>query len=214
MHAADYNNPHTDPCRQILADNAAYYRQRGTLLLGVLRYRFNYIDSNAVRNNQLRWDTSAPSRLFDVAGRGGSPYLLCDVAVAAALADSVSSGNVRFKLDPASIFTNTGAVLSSASIDFGDGGAARFCTPGQEVAVSYCTAGPKVLRFVLSYTDGSQFTTCSRLYVPQAACVSNRGDNFVAPCRLENITASVPYQGSAGQAQVSYYYSTNPLKGL
>lgn len=82
-----------------------------------------------MRNNQLRWDTSAPSRLFDVAGRSGSPYLLGEVAVAAALVDS-STGTVSFRLDPASIFTNTGAALSSASIDFGDGGAVQTCTPG------------------------------------------------------------------------------------
>ena len=118
LHAAAYNNPHTDPCRQVLSDNATHYWQRDTLLLGVLRYRFNYIDSNAVRNGQLRWDTSAPSKLFDVPGRSGSPYLLREVAVAAALADSTRTGDLRFRLDPASCFTNAGAALSSASIDY------------------------------------------------------------------------------------------------
>ena len=125
----------------MLVDNAVYNRQRGTVLLGVLRYRFNYIDSSAVRNNQLRRDTSAPSRLFNVAGRSGSPYLLGEVVVAAALVDSSSTGTVSFRLDPASIFTNTGAALSSASIDFGDGGAVQTCTPGQILTVSYSTVG-------------------------------------------------------------------------
>lgn len=184
MHMADYNNTGTEPCRQVLADNAAYYRKQGTVLLGVLRYRFNYIDSNAVRNNQLRWDTSAPSKLFDVAGRSGSPYLLAEVAVAAALADSSRTGSVSFRLDPASVFTNTGTTLSSASIDFGDGGQARPCTPGQTITVSYGTAGKKVLRYMLTYSDGSQFTTYSSLYVPSAA-VFSRGSNFVDPCLTE-----------------------------
>lgn len=211
MHMADYNNPRTEPCRQLLADNARYNRERGTVLIGVLRYRFNYIDSNAVRNNQLRWDTSAPSKLFDVAGRSGSPYLLAEVAVAAALADSSSSGTVNFQLDPASIFTNTGAALSSASIDFGDGSPSRACTPGQTITVSYNTAGHKVLRYVLTYADGSQFTTCSGLYVRRAA-VYSRGPNFIDPCRIVPLTASIPFQGGLGQAQVSYYYSTMPQK--
>ena len=211
LHMADYNNDGVDPCRQVLADNARYYWERGTVLLGALRYRFNYIDSNAVRNNQLRWDTSAPSQLFDVPGRSGSPYLLREVAIAAALADSSKTGTVNFQLDPASIFTNTGVALSSANIDFGDGNPARSCVPGQTVTVSYAKAGRKVLRYVLTYADGSQFTTYSGLYVAQAA-VYNRGANFVDPCRLTPLTASIPYLGIAGQAQVSYYYSTNPLK--
>lgn len=82
LHAADYNNRHTDPCRQVLADNARHYQQQGIILLGALRYEFNYIDSNAVRNNQLRWDTQALSKLYDVPGRSASPYRLREVAVA------------------------------------------------------------------------------------------------------------------------------------
>ena len=211
LHVANYANTGAEPCRQVLADNAAYYRRQGTVLLGVLRYRFNYLDSNAVRNNQLRWDTSAPSKLFDVAGRSGSPYLLAEVAVAAALADSSSNGTVTFKLDPASIFTNTGATLSSASIDFGDGGAARSCTPGQTLTVSYSTAGRKVLRYVLTYSDGHQFTTYSSLYVPRAAVYSRTTTaSSVSPCYIApTLVSNIPYQGAYGQAEVSYYYKNN-----
>lgn len=213
LHQADYTNPHTAPCRQVLADNARHYRQHDTLLIGVLRYRFNYIDSNAVRHNQLRWESTAPSRLFDVAGRSGSPYLLREVAVAAALADSTRNGAVRFRLDPASTFSNVGAALTSASIDFGDGSGARTCVPGQVLLVSYGATGRKTLRYVLSYADGSQFTTYSTLYVPKAAaCANCRGQFYVEPCLKEPLTANIPFQGLAGQAQVSYFYCTNPYK--
>ena len=214
LHVANYNNTGAEPCRQVLADNAQYYQQQGTVLIGALRYRFNYIDSNAVRNNQLRWDTSAPSKLFDVPGRSGSPYLLAEVAVAAALADSSLSDAVSFRLDPASTFTNTGATLNSIIIDFGDGNAARTVTPGQVVQVNYGTAGQKILRYVLSYSDGSQFTTYSRLYVPAAVvscatcrptCISN-GDPCYTPAAL--FEADIPYQGIKGKAELSYYYSS------
>jgi hypothetical protein len=216
LHQADYTNTGNEPCRQVLAENAHHYQQHDTLLLGVLRYRFNYIDSNAVRNGQLRWDTSAPSRLFDVAGRRGSPYLLREVAVAAALADSTRSGTVSFRLDPASIFSNVGAALTSASIDFGDGGGTRTLVPGQVVQVSYAAAGRKTLRYVLRYADGSQFTTYSSLYIPSTAgCANCRTAAVPKPipaCRVEKLTASIQFQGSAGRAEVSYYYSTNGTK--
>lgn len=50
LHQADYNYNGGEPCRQVLADNARHYRRRDTILIGALRYCFNYIDSNAVRN--------------------------------------------------------------------------------------------------------------------------------------------------------------------
>ena len=213
LHQADYNYNGTAPCRQVLADNAHHYRQHDTLLLGVLHYRFNYIDSNAVRNGQLRWETSAPSRLFDVPGRSGSPYLLREVVVAAALADSSSNGDVSFRLDPASMFSNVKSALTSVAIDFDDGNGFQAFVPGQVVQISYGAAGHKTIKYVLNYADGSQFTTYSSLYVPKAAaCTNCRGQFYVEPCRIEPLTATIPFQGVAGQAQVSYFYSTNSAK--
>lgn len=113
--------------------------------MGALRYRFNTIDTLAVRHNQLSWDNSAvPPRVLDVAGRTGSPYVLHEVAVAAALADSLTgSSYASFRLDPGYLFTNTGAALSSASIDFGDGNAALTLTPGQTVAAAARQSGTR-----------------------------------------------------------------------
>ncbi len=56
MHVGNYGNVSAEPCRNILRDNARYYQERGQILVGTLRYRFNYIDSNAVRNNQLHME--------------------------------------------------------------------------------------------------------------------------------------------------------------
>lgn len=79
--------------------------------------------------------------------------------------------------------------------------------------VNYSTAGNKVLRYVLTYSDGSQFTTYSNLYVPRAA-VFNRGPNFIDPCRTQSITADIPFLGAPGEAQVSYYYKKDASGNL
>ncbi|MGI4875823.1 MAG: T9SS type A sorting domain-containing protein [Janthinobacterium lividum] len=79
--------------------------------------------------------------------------------------------------------------------------------------VSYGTAGRKTLRYVLTYADGSQFTTYSSLYVTHATCPSCRSAlPTVLPCRIESLTSTIPLLGSPGQAEVSYYYSTNSTK--
>lgn len=166
------------PCRQMLADHADYVRRSNTILLGALRYRFHTLDTLAVRDGLLSWDTSTnPPHLLDVPGRARSPYVLHEVAVAAALADSLAhGGSASFRLDPAYLFTNTGQALTSASIDFDDGNGARTLTPGQTVAITYGSRGWKALRYTLTYADGTQFVTYSRLWVPVAsvACTNCR----------------------------------------
>lgn len=208
LHVGDYAYKSAEPCRQLLRDNARYYQERGQVLLGALRYRFNYIDSNAVRNNQLQWSAGVNSQLLDVAGRNGSPYLLREVVVGAALADTLRRGSANFRLDPASIFTNTGVALTSASIDFNDGSGARACTPGQSVTIGYATAGRKTLRYTFNYADGSQFTTYSTLYVAQPSCTNCRGiaTTGIQPCRTESLMAAIAYRGARAQADISYYY--------
>lgn len=206
LHAADYRNPHTAPCRQVLRDNARYYAERGQILIGALRYRFNYIDTNAVRNNQLRWLAGPNSQLLDVAGRSSAPYVLVEVAVGAALVDTLRQGGADFRLDRGSMFTNTGAVLTGASIDFGDGQGARPCPVGQPVSVSYGTIGRKTLRYVFNYADGQQFTTYSTLYVARAACTNCRTAG-IGPCReTKGFQASNAFQGGLGKADISYFY--------
>ena len=118
MHVAPYVTSSQAPSRQVLRDNARYYAERGQVLIGALRYRFNYIDSNAVANNQLRWSAGVGSLLYDVAGRNGSPYLLREVVVGSALADTLREGSVTFRLDPGSIFTNVGATLKQCKHSF------------------------------------------------------------------------------------------------
>ena len=209
MHVTPYVTSSQEPSRQVLRDNARYYAERGQVLIGALRYRFNYIDSNAVANNQLRWSAGVGSLLYDVAGRNGSPYLLREVVVGSALADTLRQGSVNFRLDPGSIFTNVGAALSSASIDFGDGNGVRGCSPGQNVSVSYPSAGAKVLRYTFNYADGSQFTTYSSIYVQRGGCINCRPlASGSEPCRTIPLINTRAYNGLAGQEDISYYYST------
>jgi pimeloyl-ACP methyl ester carboxylesterase len=210
MNVAPYGLSLNVPNRQILRDNARYSSERGVVLIGALRYRFNSIDSNAVRNNQLRWSAGVGSTLLDVAGRTGSPYLEREVVVGAALVDTVRQSTVSFLLDPASIFTNKGSALTSASIDFGDGAGARNCSVGLELNVSYNSRGRKVLRYTFGYADGSQYTTYSSIYVNIPACANCRTQaTNVAPCRTAPFAATTAFNGLLGQEDLSYYYSSD-----
>ncbi len=217
LHAADYSNSGTDPCRQLLRSNALYYSSRNQVLMGALRYRFNYIDTNAVRNQQFYCPGGLPGPIYDIAGRTSSPYLQRDVLVGAALADTLKSRSTSFVLDPASCFSNIGSALLSANVNFGDGGGSRVCLPSQPVAITYPTAGRKIITFTFVYADGRRLTTRSEIHVKQAAvgCTSCRttvGPDEIVPCRTVPLTAARAFQGAFGKAEISYFYSTMPQK--
>ena len=213
MHAANYNNPGTEPCRQLLRDNALVNSNNGTVLMGALRYRFNYIDSNAVRNNQLYFPGGRDGLVIDGVGTG-SPYLLRDVVVGAALVDTLQTGSATFKLDPGYIFTNTGVALASVSVNFGNGQPIQTFTPGQSMSVRYLSAGLKKLTFTFTYASGQRFTTKSGFYVKRAACANCRSTAGVEvdKCVAADLVATRSFRGIAGQAKISYFYSTTPLK--
>ncbi len=217
LHAADYSNTGTEPCRELLRSNALYYSSRNQVLMGALRYRFNYIDTNAVRDIKLVWCCGPGGPIYDVARRSSSPYLQRDVLVGAALADTLKSRSTSFVLDPASCFSNIGSALLSASVNFGDGGGYRVCLPSQPVAVTYPTAGRKIITFTFVYADGQRLTTRSELHVKQAAigctnCRTTVALNDVAACRMVPLAATRAFQGAFGKAEISYFYSTVPQK--
>ncbi len=211
LHVADYYNSGTEPCRQLLRDNARYHAERGEALVGALRYRFNYIDTNAVRNNQLMWSNGPNSQLQDVSGRGTSPYIDAEVVVGAALLDTLRQGAVTFRFDPASTFTNTGLALTKIEADFDDGTGTYVRAPGETVDIGYGTVGRKVLRYTFTYADGQRFTTYSTIYVTTAVCTicKAQGTSSISPClEIKGFTASTRFQGYAGVADISYFYRT------
>ncbi|GAA3931804.1 hypothetical protein GCM10022406_16080 [Hymenobacter algoricola] len=162
------------PTRADLRSTSQHYARHDTVLIAALRYRLQYIDSNAVHNNQLRWENVIPSRLFDIPNRIGSPYKDRETAIAAALTDSLQSGTVRFYLPAALSLGNAGVALQQVTVAFGNNQPEQVLMPGQSAQVWYDSPGQKTLRYRLLYADGREFLTYSTLYVPKAACTTCR----------------------------------------
>ena len=210
LHASAYNT-RVLPCQRDVRDYAQLRLDRDTVSIGVLHYRFNYLDSTAVANNLLYYDTNTPARLRDVVGRPRSPYLTREVTVAAALVKAPRYGVVTFRLDRALFFTNTGRALSSVSVDFGNGSGPQPLLPGQTVTVGYATTGPKVLRYTLYFSDGTQQVTKSSLTINAIPAYAKNVRPPVQPCYTAPLlTADLRYARDPylGLGEVSYYYST------
>lgn len=135
--------------------------RRGTVPLAVLDYRLHYLDTLAVYNNQLVLQNGL---YHDVAGRGSSPYIERLLTLAAPLVQSVNQ-RAQFQVAPAFLLGNRGRVVSSLLVDFDNGAAPATCLPGQLVNVSYPTPGAKVLRFTVSFTNGTSAQSRASLTV-------------------------------------------------
>ena len=133
------------PCQANVRDYARQSSDRDTALIGMLQYKFGYIDSTAVASNLLYYDTNTPALLHDVPGRPRSPYLTQEVTVMAALLDTARYGVLRFRLDTRLCYANTGRTLSSVSVDFADGNGPQTLLPNQTRTVTYGSTGRKVL---------------------------------------------------------------------
>ena len=77
----------------------------------------------------------------------------------------------QFQVAPAFLLGNRGRTVSSLLIDFDNGAGPVTCLPGQPVGINYPTAGNKVLRFTVSFTDGTtaQAREVRRVTAPQTA---------------------------------------------
>ena len=216
LHTSSYNTTRL-PCQ---ADVRAYARQssdRDTALIGMLHYGFGYLDSTAVTDNLVYYDTNSPALLHDTPGRSRSPYLSREATVMAALLDTARFGVLRYRLDTRLCYTNLGRVLSSVSVDFADGNGSQTLLPNQTRTITYSSIGMKVLRYTIYFTDGSQRTTHSSLYVNSVGAYVKDGvfTKNIRPaepsCFSQNITADITYfrNRRAGVGEVEYYYKYN-----
>lgn len=141
----------------------------------------------------------------------GNPFRTESLFAAASLRERTYHGErISFVLDSRSFVSNrTNATASGIEIDFGDGDGFRAVLFDEEVAVSYASAGEKVIRLRLTEESGE---------VRNAAFVFNvQSLGTPTPHDTLHITASIPYGGQLGTANAYVYLAeghselTNPV---
>lgn len=89
--------------------------------IGLMLFNYNYLDTNAIKNNQLY---SINSQLYDDPNRTTSPWLQNTFFVASPLlpAESIlKQGEHTFTIDPNLILSNTAFNISTITVNFDDG---------------------------------------------------------------------------------------------
>lgn len=199
--------------------------QSGIVPVGILNYRFNYLDTTAIQNNLI---STSGLLLYDVPNRPSSPYRERLLSLAAILTDSITTSSVNFELSSSLYLNNTGNVIANVNVDFGDGSGLHQLSLGQGININYSSSGAKIVHFYINYTNGTQVETYSTIYVnasltanrsalkgptPQGAPICN---GFATPDVLP-IVSDIAYQGyenesipinGHGQAFIVYHTNT------
>jgi hypothetical protein len=203
----------------LIANNSA----SSVVPIGILHFDFNYIDSAAVTNNLIY---QSGNLFYDVPGRPASPYKQRRLLLAAALTAGSETSQLKFKLDPALFFTNTGTTVNYVSIDFGNGAGAATYYPGTSlININYPSAGVKTIRYTVNYGNNQQVTTASAFLVKNFTGSTNtRITSEFDPCYRPAIDVTPPQyleadiaftgygegESRKGLGDVNYYYSTKP----
>ncbi|WP_419802358.1 T9SS type A sorting domain-containing protein [Mucilaginibacter sp.] len=197
----------------------------GIVPIGILNYRFNYIDTTAINNNLL---TTSGMLFYDVANRPRSPYLERLVSVAAVLTDTITTNSPYFELSSSLYFNNTSNAIANLNVDFGDGTGLHTIGLGQGTSINYSSSGVKTVHYYINYSNGTQVETYSTIYVnisstesrlaiksptPQGAPTCNGFNN---PHDLPRIIADIGFQGyekenttTKGEGVATIVYHTN-----
>lgn len=140
--------------RQDTLDNRWYNsRQAGRITLGGLYFNYSRFRDDAANN----YITISNNQLFDkfIGGVWQNPYQSEQVFVISPSVSLYSGIGFTVLLPSSTWLTNNASVVSSLSIDLGDGAGYRTLTPDVPLTVSYSSAGNKEWTYRLNLVSGS-----------------------------------------------------------
>lgn len=158
---------------------------------------YNYLRPDAINANLF---TVQNDQLADVPGRPYSPYYTRPVFAAAPAVNYSNTGDVSFIFRQDLYYTNNNKTVSSIAVDFADGRGYVAAGWNEPVSASYLSTGIKLLKFKLSYTDGSSDQCYSELNVSKVAGVAAR---YASPANTTQ-TFLPAADHSGGTAYVRY----------
>ena len=165
-----------------------------------LHYKYDKYRADAVSQNLVY---IANDQIYDVAGRTQSPFEIKETFAVTPKRDVLQGADHTFRFYASHFYTNTGKTISQVQADFGDGLGYQNVVMDQNSYVTYGSNGLKTLRFKVSYTDGTNYESRSKVEIRGVApsCTNCRytGNN----ASEVHFTATRPYAGEAASATVT-----------
>jgi len=180
--------------------------------IGMLYFKYNYLDTNAVRNGALY---EQDGRFYSNPNSSVSPFIEATAMVAAPLIpaeEEITAGDHYFTFDPNTIISNTALDISNISVDFGDGyGVQQLYTSGSGMQMSknggvrtlgifkklarFVTSKVFIVRIIVTLFDGKTLQAISKVRVkaPKGPITEITGCNGGDQIHI----VGAPFNGSA-----------------
>ncbi|RFS15557.1 triacylglycerol lipase [Emticicia sp. C21] len=186
------------------------YKYQKKVAIGLVIAKFNVFLDNALTSNIL---IKKDNQLFDNPNNANSAYATKNVIVSAALADEISTGVTKFILSPYTFINNSGNTLNKLRVSFGDGNPVALMSVGDEVNVTYTTAGQKTITFTAEFTNGTTQTTYAYVKAKTYSLASEPDSRGGVEAKIDFIPyVTEDFSNVKGKGEIAYY--NNVVNGV
>lgn len=115
MYNADYANSSKESFEKHLAKTEEFSIQQKAIPIGILKYNFEYIDTNAFRDGRIYLKDGFPIRNVDVPN---TPFIMDSIRVLSILGEQLYTGTTKLIFDRNFYYTNTNIYPKSIRLNF------------------------------------------------------------------------------------------------
>lgn len=151
MYLAEYNNSSKWSFENLLQNVTDYQNSSNSIPIGIINYRFDYIDSNAVHDGRIVMINNMPTRNYL---KSKSPFLQDSVCILSVMNDRIYSGINKISFDNKFYFTNTSQKIKSININFYNDLENIILKPGDSASIFFSTLGIKEYSYTISFANG------------------------------------------------------------
>ncbi|MBN8685063.1 MAG: T9SS type A sorting domain-containing protein [Chitinophagales bacterium] len=196
------------PAPSIYLEKISKPKGGDTIPVALMAIQYGFIRSDAFEQQLLQY---SGEQVFDIPNRPSSPYNCDTTYIASPLLAEVKGQHVVYEFPQELFFSNLEGLVPQYAFDAGDGQGWRTITPGQSVSILYPDAGEKTLKFGMTYPFGEKMAH-AKILLKEESLSQKRSGGMSWPQHLQevvHVTASTPYLGEKGEADVFFFYNTH-----
>lgn len=194
MYLAEYNNSSKLSFENLLRNIADYQNHSNSIPIGIINYRFDYIDSNALHDGRIVMVNNMPIRN---SLKSNSPFLQDSVSLLSILSDQLYTGYTKLIFDKSFYFTNTKQKVNKITIDFHSDQGVVELRAGDSANILFTTLGLKTYTYSVLFDNGK---------VIQHDAVVNVVSSGKPPCFGEtNVKTIATYYDYERRTYPAYY---------
>jgi len=176
----------------------------------MMHYQYNALNEDALNPSKNMLKIVNGDQLQDVQG-GNSPYLVKQLFAVAPKELHFESNVACFVFNSTLLYSNVSKTIQKREIKFDNQTNYILANPNTQVSHSFTTGGVKTIYFRLTYTDGTSYTSQTKIYVTDPGSSLKNGVTDFQPHDSIEIKKNSLHSG--GWIQISYA-SNNTAKKI